>query len=193
MASADKSGNSTLPEKEGWLAYLDEEIKNSDADSPVRNDLLSNLKNLFLSDCGTQDIVDAANQIDSYYYNTYVDLDPLRKFSEDKMAHYLPTVYGSIFDLARNTGYEDSRNDILIQLIRELHKLPAKTFRIWGVSFPLAIFSSTLTLTVTRKIALYIATNLCLVVLCMMNGLQPKVEYFLQIKFLFPDHLSSKN
>lgn len=133
MASTDNPRN-TPAENEGWLAYLDEEIKNIDADSPVRNDLQSILKKLFLSDCGTQNVADAARQIDSYYCNSYLNLYPVEKFNEGKIEHYLSTLYESIFALARSIGYEASRHDILIQLIQELRKLPVKPCMIWGVS-----------------------------------------------------------
>lgn len=132
MASvSDDNGADTC--NEGWLAFVNEKINKPSCD-PAWSDFFTILKKLLLSDCTTMEIADIAHRIDIYYYNTYVNLYPLLKFNTNKMECYLKVVYSSIFDLARVLHYKNPKHDALVQLIFELHKIPPKTFKIWGVS-----------------------------------------------------------
>lgn len=134
MASTENAVNPQTG-KEKWLAYIDEEIDEIGASSPVETELLVLLRKLLLSDCSTAQIAYAAQKIDACYVNTYLGLDPLQKFSEDKgMGNYIATVYLTIFNLACVVSYEDFRHDVLVQLICELRNIPPKPFKIWGVS-----------------------------------------------------------
>jgi hypothetical protein len=77
-----------------------------------------------------------ARRINADYWELYRQSVPLLKRQEDKgLAGYLNGLYELIFGLARLIGYDDSQQDVLVEVLVELHKLPLPdtTFKIYGV------------------------------------------------------------
>jgi hypothetical protein len=151
----------TAMNEDWWVAYLDEEIADCEEDTPDYG-LATIFKDMLLTS-DHRVVADVARRIDAYYaVEFWPFLDPLAKFTEDKgMAGYLNAVYSLVFDLARLIPYKDSRQDMLVELILELRKLPPKPFKIWGVCYYIFInypLSSALTF-VARGSALCIPLN----------------------------------
>ena len=125
--------------KEPWFAYLEEGIA-SCGEGTFECDLNNIMKDFLIS---TSDLaaLDTALRIDTYYWEYHLPSDPLMKFEEDKgIAGFLNHLYELVFDVARLIPYSDPRQDMLVQLILELRKLPAKPFKIWNVRWPLMLY-----------------------------------------------------
>ncbi|KAK2758637.1 hypothetical protein FQN54_003327 [Arachnomyces sp. PD_36] len=133
MASADNAG-SELINNEKVLAFIDKQIEICNDESPSVSHILKILKKLLVSDCSTADIVNAANEIESYRSEEFPRKFPLLvKFEKDKgMEYFLESLYSSIFDVAGALKHDDPRHDAMVQVICELHKLPPKSFKIDG-------------------------------------------------------------
>ena len=115
MASADSNASSARTSNKGFRAFIDEKIEYNYSSYAVASDLLVILKKLLVSDCSTTEIVNTANQIDSYCSTDYMHLYQLNKFKEDKgMEHFLGALYSSIFELARVLDYKDPRHDTIM-------------------------------------------------------------------------------
>ena len=122
-----------------WIAFLDAQVAASDL-YPVEYSLFKLLRSVLLS-TDQAAIAEAAQHIDSYYHDEYLPYDPLMRFEDDKgVGGFLNSLYELIYDLARLIPFNNSQQDVLIQLIVELRNLPPKPFKIWNVclSMPLA-------------------------------------------------------
>jgi hypothetical protein len=70
------------------------------------------------------------------------------RFEDDKgMGGFLDRLYDLIYDLARLIPFNNSLQDVLIQLIMELRNLPPKPFKIWNVCFSMTPLQSRIILT----------------------------------------------
>lgn len=138
MTANEKEKESAFS-KEPWHAYLEEEIA-SCGEGTFECDL-DNIMKDFLMSTSDPAAPDTALRIDTYYWKIYLPSDPLMKFKEDKgIAGFLYYLYELVFDMARLVPYYDPKQDMLVQLILELRKLPAKTFKIWNVRWPLMLY-----------------------------------------------------
>jgi len=74
---------------------------------------------------------DAARKMDDIYLN-YFDF----KFERnERMGGFLWTLWELVFEISTIIPYNDDQQDLLINFIHELRKLPPKPFKIWDVSF----------------------------------------------------------
>ncbi|KAI9765889.1 MAG: hypothetical protein M1840_007030 [Geoglossum simile] len=114
---------------QSWIEYLDGEIAATEADS-VTHCLAQIIRDTLLSTDESR-AAGAAGRIDTHYQE-YLSSDPLLKFANDKgTAGFLNSLYELVFDVARLIPYRDALQDILVQLIVELRKLPPKRCKIW--------------------------------------------------------------
>ncbi|WYZ36950.1 hypothetical protein EsH8_II_000456 [Colletotrichum jinshuiense] len=114
-----------------WIQHLDEELSQSQPDV-LGNGLCLILRRLVLS---TNDsaATDAAQQVDEYYCDHYLPSDPLLKLEDDKgMEAFLNTLYGLVFELACLVPYNHDLQQLLVNFVIELVKLPAKKVKIWN-------------------------------------------------------------
>jgi hypothetical protein len=95
--------------KDPWLAFLDEEIINSEKEYTLNPNIVVIIKDLLLAN-NDMAAANAARRIGTYY----TDKDRL----DD-----LDNLYYFVFDLAPFVPYNDSRQDALVKLILELHRL----------------------------------------------------------------------
>lgn len=80
---------------------------------------------------------EAARRIHADYCDVYLSSDPLMKGLNDRgMAGFLSRLYELVFALARLVGYDDDRQDALLETILQLRKLPPQSLKIWDVSRP---------------------------------------------------------
>ncbi len=101
----------------------------------------------FLLSEGHSTAVDTARRINSYYENDFLLWDPLLKYEEDKgMGEFLNGFYEVVFLFARLVPYDSPLQEQLIQLVLELHKLPPRKVKIWGVRCLLKSLTSLITL-----------------------------------------------
>ena len=83
---------------------------------------------------------EAARRIHADYCDVYLPSDPLMKGLDDKgMAGFLSRLYELVFSQVRLVGYDDARQDALVETLLELRKLPPQSLRIWGVSCPVPV------------------------------------------------------
>lgn len=112
-----------------WVVFLDGEI----ADPTSDQELAQVLKRAFLSDEESAP-AQAAQQIDALYEKEFLPSDPLMRFQDDKgMAGFLNNLYWFVTELALVIPYNHSGQDILVNILVELRKLPTKQFKIWNV------------------------------------------------------------
>lgn len=122
----------TLISRDAGIAYLDEEISDSNEGDETYE--LSNILKRLLVENGVTPH-DAAQQIDSFYEHQFLPSQPIFQKQKAKgMIEFLGALDVLICDLGRLLHYDDVRQDALIQLILELRKLPPRQVEIWGVS-----------------------------------------------------------
>ena len=140
MAPSEKEKEKErVSSQEPWFAYLEEEIV-SCGEGTFECDLDNIMKDFLISKCDPA-APETALRIVTYYWENYLPSDPLMKFEDDKgIAGFLNHLYELVFAMARLIPYNDSRQDMLVQLILELRKLPAKPFKIWNVRWPLILY-----------------------------------------------------
>lgn len=121
-----------------WIEFLDNVAEYYDPSNPQPNVLTILRQSLFSSKDPSATI--AAQQVDTYYQERYLSLDPLMPYQEDKgMGSFLHCLYESVFDLALRIPYNDDSQDVLVEFIAELRKLPPKQLKIWGVCYQISV------------------------------------------------------
>lgn len=126
------SGNDIGADKEPWLMFLDQELAACEAEN-LDPGLFNILKDLLQVD-STITLAEGARLIDTYYWETFLPADPLAKFQEGKgMEAFLFHIHWAMADLAKHLHYDDSRQEMLMQVVSELRKLPPKTLKVFGV------------------------------------------------------------
>ncbi|KAI0384667.1 hypothetical protein F5Y04DRAFT_247527 [Hypomontagnella monticulosa] len=114
-----------------WVEFLDNIAENYGPSNPQK-DVLDILRQTLFSSEEPSPIA-AAQQIDTYYQETYLLCDPLMRFQEDKgMGGFLHCLYESVFDLVLRIPYNHTSQDILVEFIAELRRLPPKQLKIWN-------------------------------------------------------------
>lgn len=122
------TGNSAEP----WIEFLDDEIVNADPDTP-EHDLPKIFRQALLSE-NESSPSETAKQIDTYYQETYLPSDPLLRFQDDKgMSGFLNSIYDLVFELATVIPYHHHLQNVLVEFIAALRKLPPKQCKIWDV------------------------------------------------------------
>ncbi|KAI0384669.1 hypothetical protein F5Y04DRAFT_218933 [Hypomontagnella monticulosa] len=110
-----------------WIDFLDKELESYYPEHGQYR-IYKTLKDL-LSSATELSLAAAAQQIDICYQET---LDPLLKRAEDKgFAGFLNSLYESISDAAIVIPYNHPLQDVLIEFIAEIRKLPAREAKIW--------------------------------------------------------------
>ena len=134
MTSKDLEAVTTV--EQDWLTGFTGEIASEADRGDVTYVALANtIKDLLVSEDGKA-ARNAAIAVDSYYANEFLASDPLLRFQEDKgMGIFLNTIYDIVLELALIIPYDDQSQDSLVNLLVELRKLPAKSYKIWNVSY----------------------------------------------------------
>ncbi|KAK1969656.1 hypothetical protein LY78DRAFT_653834 [Colletotrichum sublineola] len=113
-----------------WIQFLDRELSQSTPEN-VENGLCQIFRHLFTSPNASA-ATEAAQQVDGYYRDVYLPSDPFLKFLDDKgTAGFLNTLYELVFDLARVVPYDHELQQLLVQFLIELVKLPTREVKIW--------------------------------------------------------------
>ncbi|KDN66824.1 hypothetical protein CSUB01_03007 [Colletotrichum sublineola] len=113
-----------------WIQFLDRELSQSTPED-VENGLCQIFRHLFTSPNASA-ATEAAQQVDGYYRDVYLPSDPFLKFLDDKgTAGFLNTLYELVFDLARVVPYDHEQQQLLVQFLIELVKLPTREVKIW--------------------------------------------------------------
>lgn len=157
------SMDATAPD-EALRAYLAEEIAIYEGYGDP-----SKLPSIFLDlfttyrdeDCQTA-THNVTRRINAEYWDVYLPSDSLIKSQEDKgMAEFLSRLNNLVFGLALLIGYDDPRQDALLQVLVELRKLPPKPFKVWRVSLSANRQGPTADLMIGRLPCLRSRTNVC--------------------------------
>ena len=101
---------------------------------PLEKDLALILGGLRSANAAAAEV---ACQIQDYYRNTYLLSDSLMKLEDDKgLGGFLYRLFELIFALARHIPYNHRLQDVLVQFIIRLRKLPPKEVETWNVRQP---------------------------------------------------------
>ncbi|KAI2616247.1 hypothetical protein GGR54DRAFT_641672 [Hypoxylon sp. NC1633] len=74
-------------------------------------------------------------KIDSCYEETYSPSDPLLRFQDDRaLVYYLYYLYVLIFEVVLSIPHNHDLQDVLVEVLVELRKLPPKHVEIWNVA-----------------------------------------------------------
>jgi len=129
------AANSTA-EADAIRAYLASE-EEMDREEGIASHLPAIFRDLLLLAAPGTTPADAARRIHQAYTDAQLASDPLVRFQgDDGIAGFLDKLYELVFDLARFATYGAARQDLLVEVLLELRKLPAsdKPQRIWDVS-----------------------------------------------------------
>lgn len=138
METANILSEGSNHEVEPWIKYLDDELKETQAADSVSYHLAQIVRDTLLS-TGKSRIVEATQRIDSYYHYEYLASDALLKSPQGNgTATFLYDLYHFVINIICLIPFEDSNQDILVELLVELHQLlPAPCGHV-GVSYPLS-------------------------------------------------------
>ena len=128
-----QSGSNDGPEP--WTKYLDGEMAETKRDDPVSYRLAEIIRDTLLSTNETR-AAEAAQRIDSYYRYEYLVTDPFMRFLQGRgTAPFLCHLYGLVLEVASVIPSGVPHQDVLIQLLGELHKLPPTSCMLWNVRY----------------------------------------------------------
>ena len=115
-----------------WVEFLDNEIASSDSQT-VRSGLLKIFRRTIFAARPSLPS-DTAQQIDTYYQETYLVANPALKDQDDKgMTEFLTRLYGVVFDLVLVIPYHHGLQYSLIDFLFELRHLPERQVKIGNV------------------------------------------------------------
>ena len=121
---------------EPWISYLEDEMAGAKADDPVSYCLAQILRDTLLH-TGKPHAVAAAQRIDTYYRYEFLSSDSLLMSLEGNgTAGFLCKLYHLIFCVARFITCGPPQ-EVLVQLLVELRKLPPTSCRLWNVCYSL--------------------------------------------------------
>lgn len=136
-------GNEPADNKEPWLAHLDKEYLFCE-EGTVEQDLASIIKDMLLSSESDSDNAapTAARGINTYYWDRNLDSGPLFKFQRDDIGFFdfLSFLYHVIVRVPCFIPYNGSKQNTLVQLLLEIHKLPPSPIRAWNVCLTTLLF-----------------------------------------------------
>lgn len=119
-----------------WINFLDNEMGQERGDDPVSYFLAEVIRRILLSTKSRT--LEAAELIDSYYWYDYLASNPLAKsFGDNGTAAFLGAFYRLVFDTAMLIPSAGPDQDVLVQLLVELHRLPPPSCRLWNVRYSL--------------------------------------------------------
>lgn len=121
--------------QEPWLAYLNEEIASPENLATYETDIDIFMKEYLLSSDAKLAEVTAC-RIDKSYWETYLpslSIPPENIDSDGEMEGFLGKLYNLIVELAVIIPCGDTKQEMLLQLLLELRKLPPKTFKYGNV------------------------------------------------------------
>ncbi|EGD96066.1 hypothetical protein TESG_03526 [Trichophyton tonsurans CBS 112818] len=102
---------------------------NGSEEGVVEHDFAIIIKDLLL---GKFSPVDAAKIIDTYYWDRNLDSGPLFKYHPEGVGGVEGALYEIMLDAAQLLSYKDSRQDMLAQVVLELHRIPPKPTKRWN-------------------------------------------------------------
>jgi hypothetical protein len=120
---------------ESWKEELDQATR-SNEENAITSNVPSILRSLVAANHQDSQgaAQEAAQRIDFDYWHVYLPSDPLLLGTEDKgMATFLTQLYELLFSVARLLHYDNTRQEVIVQLLVELRKLAPKHFTIWEV------------------------------------------------------------
>ena len=161
---------------EPWLAHFEEEKYLSCPKGTVEHDLALIIKGMLLSDTGIDDAArTAAHQINAYYWARNLDSGPQFQYGiEDEPSYdFLSLLYSMIVRMAPFVSYSGNKQDKLVGLFLELHKVPRNPVKVWNVClFPFLylLLSNMISREITSQMGLVVMN--CLLRFWMKLGIQ---------------------
>lgn len=128
--------NEAAETNQPWMAHLYQEFTYCEKGT-VEHDIASIIQGMLLSGGGSNGdnaACTVAHQINSYYWDRNLDSGPLFQFQGDNaFPDVLSVVYTVILDVAPLIHYNGVKQEVLVQLLLELRKIPPKLVKAWNV------------------------------------------------------------
>lgn len=138
METVNILGKGSNHEVEPWIKYLDDELKETKGADSVSYRLAQIVRDTLLS-TGESRIIKATQRIDSYYQYEYLASDSLLKSPQGNgMATFLYDLYHFVINIICLIPFDDPNQDVLVELLVELHQLPPALCGYLGVCYSLS-------------------------------------------------------